>query len=261
MSEEIKKGILPQILMIVTAILLFVITFYFLVAINAKIKETENISNQEKNTISIAKTGTIYVKPDMATTTITATTDAKTASEAINQNRDKSSAIISFLKEQGLQDADIKTVNYNVYPKYEYYDLSSSVYYRNQRIVGYTATESLEIKIRNLDKIGDITTGAVSAGGSNVGDLRFTVEDSDSVKMQARTQAIEKAKADAQTIASGLGVALGKVVGFSESGYSPVYYDSVMKSSVPAMGGVESQPVSVGENKIEVTVTVTYEIK
>lgn len=260
MSEEIKKGILPQILMIITAILLFVITFYFLVAINTKIKEAENIG--EKNTISVAKTGTIYVKPDMATTTITVTTDATTASEAITKNREKSSAVISFLKEQGLQDADIKTVNYNVYPKYEYYDLSSSAYYRNQRIAGYTATESLEIKIKDLEKIGDITTGAVSAGASNIGDLRFTVEDSDSIKMQARTQAIEKSKIDAQSIANGLGVVLGEVVGFSESGYLPVYYDTVMKSSVSGMGGaIESQPVSVGENKIEVTVTVTYEIK
>lgn len=259
--EELKKGVLPQILMIVAAALLFVLTFYFLVSINTKIKEGQNIGvdTSNKSTISVSKTGTVYVKPDLAVVIITATTEAKTASDAINQNRDKASAVISYLKSQGVADKYIKTVNYDVSPKYDYImDQTQSYPIRQNKIIGYTATESLEIKIKELEKIGDITTGAVTAGANDVSSLSFTVENTDIVKMQARAQAIADAKIDAQNIANGLGIKLGKIVGFTESGYNPIYYGYDTKAS--AMGG-SLESVQTGENKIDVTVNIIYEIK
>lgn len=264
--EEMKKSVLPQILMIITAALLFVLTFYFLVAINTKIKESQNIGSDtaNKSTISVSKTGTVYVKPDLAVVTVTTTTDAKTASDAINQNRDKSSAVITFLKAQGVLDKYIKTVNYNVSPKYDYSATMDSQIYppiRQPKLVGYTATESLEVKIKQLDKIGDITTGAVTAGASDVSSLNFTVENTDVVKMQARAQAIADARTDAQSIANGLGIKLGKIVGFTESGYNPIYYSYDMAKSSGIGSAPAAQPVQTGENKIDVTVNIIYEIK
>lgn len=261
--EEIKKGGMLQVLMIVASILLLVISLYFLVVINAKIKETQYIGmgDPKSNVISVSKTGTVYTKPDLAIVTITSTTEAKTASDAITKNREKSAAVLGFLKDQGIQDKDIKTTNYNVYPKYEYVSVSSSseIYYdRNQKLVGYTATESLEVKIRQLDKIGDITTGAVSKGANDVSGLNFTVENMDAEKAKARSQAIIDAKADAQSIANGLGVKLVKIVNFTESGNYP-YYAYEMTKSIGA--GVSSAPVATGENKIDVTVNITYEIQ
>jgi uncharacterized protein YggE len=265
LTDEIKRGPLPQIIMILVAVFIFVVIFYFLIAANAKLKETQyiGIGSQQNNTITVSKTGTVYAKPDLATVTVTVTTDAKTASDAINQNRDKSSAVITFLKAQSVQDKDIKTVGYNVYPKYEYGGtvVESSIYpsVRNPKLVGYTATESLQVKIRQMDKIGDITTGAVTAGASNVSSLAFTVENIDTVKAQARNQAIADAKAEAQSIASNLGVKLGRIVGFNESQYNPIYYADMAKSSGTGIAPA-AEPVATGENKINDTVTIIYEI-
>ncbi|MFA5087274.1 MAG: SIMPL domain-containing protein [Candidatus Paceibacterota bacterium] len=262
--EEIKNNPLSQVIMIIVAVLLFVITFYFLVMINAKVKETQYIGGGQNNVISVSKTGTVYVKPDLAVVTITSTTDAATASDAISKNRDKSSAVLTFLKAQGVEDKYIKTVSYSVNPKYEYVSAISAIDYArplNQKLVGYTATESLEVKIKQLDKIGDITTGAVTAGASNVSGLSFTVENIDAVKADARNQAIANAKADAQSIAKGLGVNLGKITGFTESGSYPYYAYDMAKSSGIGGGVPTAVPVATGESKIDVTVNITYEIK
>ncbi len=266
-TEQIKNGPLPKIIATTVSVLLIVIIFYFLVLTNAKMKETQyiGIGSEQNNVISVSKTGTVYAKPDLAVVTVTSTTESKTASEAISKNREKASAIITFLKGQGVEEKDIKTSYYDVSPKYEYSRVSSqpSVYYpSNQVLVGYTATESLEVKIRQLDKIGEITTGAVTAGASDVSGLSFTVEDMDAVKMQARAEAIKNAKTDAESIANGLGVRLGKVISFTESGNYPYYaYDYLAKSS--AIGGAKmaTVPVATGENKIQVTVNISYEIK
>jgi uncharacterized protein YggE len=265
--EEIKRGPLPQVIMIIIAVLLFVFIFYFLVLINAKVKETQYIGtgSQQNNVISVSKIGTVYAEPDLAVVTITSTTDAKTASDAISQNRDKSSAVITFLKTQGVQDKDIQTTGYNVYPKYDYgssviVPMQTDIYpSRTPRLIGYTATESLEVKIRALDKIGDITTGAVTAGASDVSGLSFTVENIDAVKAQARNKAIVDAKADAQNIANGLGVRLGKIIGFTESGTYPYPVYDMAKSSGAGVASA-TQPVATGENRIDDTITITYEI-
>ena len=267
-SVEIKQNPLFQVFMILASALAFVIIFYFLVVINAKIKEAKYIGNSQRdNIISVSKTGTVYIKPDLAVVTITTTTEAKTADAAINKNNEKSSAIKELLKQQGIEEKDIKTVGYNVYPRYEYIkseDLTSSYVGGKRTLAGYEATESLEVKIRQMDKIGEITTGAVTAGADDVGSLSFTVENMDNVKSQARSQAIANAKTEAQTIANSLGVQLGKIVGFNESGNNPIYYNDALKSSYGAGAiALESAPqasVSVGENKIEVTVNITYEI-
>jgi len=92
---------------------------------------------------------------------------------------------------------------------------------------------------------------AVNAGANQIGDLQFIVENEETFKAQARAKAIVEAKAEALQTAQALGVKLGEIVSFSES------------SSVPylrSLGGAESA-ISTGENKIDVTVNIVFEIK
>ena len=79
------------------------------------------------------------------------------------------------------------------------------------------------------------------------------------LKGQAREQAIEKAKAKAEEIASKLGVNLVRIVNFNESSPKSYYYG--LREAVPMVsGGGEVPQIEIGENKISVTVTITYEI-
>jgi len=259
---EDKNKILLTGLLIILAVFLLALTVSTVVGIQNKIKEGKYIGQEieTKNTITVADKGEVYAKPDLALTTFSVVTEKKTVSEAISENAKKMNAVIDFVKEQGVEDKDLKTISFNIHPRYEWYGVTQFYPQGRRVLVGYEVRQSLEVKIRDMEKIGDIIEGATDAGANEVGDLQFTVDNPDELKKQARGQAIEKAKNKAEELASQLGVRLVRIVNFSESGVIPFYY-GLQKAA--GMGGGEeaSAPaIETGENKIEVNVTITYEI-
>jgi uncharacterized protein len=236
---------------------LFLIALIVSTAIDIKDK-----MNASENTITVSDTGVVYAKPDLGLITATVVTEAETVTEAMTDNTEKMNAVISAVKEQGVEEKDLKTTSFNVYPRYEWRE-ATMLYPQGQRIlVGYEVRQSLEIKIRDLDKIGSIIQEATDAGANQIGDLQLTIDDQEELKKQAREQAIEKAKSRAEELAGQLGIRLAGISNFSESGSVPYYYD-LEKSAVPmGMGGAEEEArIETGENKIEITVYITYKIK
>ena len=210
-----------------------------------------------KNTITFSGTGEIFAKPDLAITSFSVLTQAKTVAEALNENTKKINAVIDFMKKQGVAEKDLKTINFNIFPRYEYQRVEPQIYpYPPGKsvLVGYEVDQSLEVKIRDLAKVGQILQGGADAGANQVGNLNFTIDKADELKSQARKQAIDQAKAKAKELTSQLGVRLGRVVSFSESGSTPIYF------GLEKMGGSTPQ-IETGENKIEATVSITYEIR
>jgi len=257
-----KNKILFTGLLIILAVFLLALTVSTIVGIQNKIKEGKYIGQEieTKNTITVSDKGEVYAKPDLAITTFSVVIEKKTVAEAMKENAKKMNAVIDSVKEQGVEDKDLKTVNFNIYPRYEWYD-TIQFYPQGKRVlVGYEVQQSLEVKIRDMEKIGDIIQGATDAGANQVGDLQFTIDNQDEFKKQARGQAIEKAKNKAEELASQLGVKLVRITNFSESGVIPYYYGF---EKAVGMGGGEEAPapeIETGENKIEVNVTITYEI-
>ena len=242
---------------ILAAILgLFLIILIVSVAIDIKNKLEET-----KNTITVTDTGTIYTKPDLALADFSVVTEEKTVAEAMSKNTEKMNAVISFMKEQGIEEKDLKTASFNIYPRYEWYD-ENQYYPSGKRVlVGYEVRQSLQTKIRDMEKIGQIIEGGTSAGANEVSNLQFTVDNQDELKRQAREEAIKKAKAKAEELAEQLGIKLIKISNFSESSLLPVYFET---DKALGMGGGEAVPavsqIETGENKIEVTVSISYEI-
>lgn len=248
-----KKNIIT-VLIIVAIVFLVSLIVWVNIDIQNKITETEN-------TITVSDTGEIYAKPDLALTTFSVITEAKTVAEALSKNTEKMNAVIDFVKGQGVEEKDLKTTSFNIYPRYEWYEEKAEIPPQPQGkrvLVGYEIRQSLEVKIRDLEKIGVIIEGATEAGANQVGDLQFTIDKEDELKKQAREQAIEKAKTKAEELASQLGVNLVRISNFSESSIVPRYY-GLEKVAVPG-AGEEAPQIEIGENKIEVTVTITYEI-
>jgi hypothetical protein len=229
---------------------------WVIVNIKEKVKTTES-------TITVSDTGTVYVKPDLALATASVITEKKTVAEAMTENTKKMNAVIEAVKAEGVESKDLKTTTFNISPRYEWYE-ASELYPSGRRVLaGYEVTQSLEIKIRNLEKIGDIIAKATDTGANDVSNLQFTVDKQDEIKKQARDQAIEKAKAKAKDLAGQLGIKLVRISSFSESGVVPYYYGLEKAMSSGLGGGAEapSPQIETGENKIEVTVYLTYEIK
>lgn len=251
---------------LIIVLILFLVALIFSTSVNVinKIKEGKYIGKvpEIRNTITVSETGEVYAKPDLAITTLSIVIEAKTVNEALNENTERMNAIISFVKNQGIEDKDLKTISFNIYPLYEWYEKDECPYPcpPGQRVlVGYEVHQSLQVKIRNMEKIGQIIEGAIDAGANQIGDLYFTIDKEEELKKQARDQAIEKAKQKAKDLTSQLGVNLVKIISFSESGIIPYYYDYATEREI-GLGGGETLQIETGENKIQVTVSITYEI-
>ncbi|MFH1841465.1 MAG: SIMPL domain-containing protein [Candidatus Nealsonbacteria bacterium] len=234
-----------------------------------QIKESKYIGQdvESKNTITVSATGEVYTKPDLALTTFSVTTEEKTIGKALSENTEKMNAVINYIKEEGVESKDLKTTNFSIYPRYEWYDKETClIYYSScpssgkRVLVGYEVTQSLQVKIRSMEKIGSIIEGAVEEGANQIGDLQFTVDQEDDFKNEAREQAIEKAKEKAKNLASQLEVDLVRIVSFSESSVYPIYYSYDQALTKEGGVGGAAPEVETGENKIESTVNITYEI-
>lgn len=230
---------------------LIVLTLFLLVSMNHVLNTAAT-----SNTVSFSGEGKVSVKPDVATTDLSIVTEASTAKAAQDANSTKSNALITYLKEAGIEDKDIKTSGYNVQPLYNYNQ-------SRPQITGYQTIQSINVKIRDLEKTNEILDGVVAAGANQINNVQFIIEDPEKYKAEARQTAFEDAKKKAEELEDQIGVNLGKIVNFSENvgGFPPIYYakDMVLNASEGRGGGGPSLPT--GENEVVVNVQVTYQIK
>jgi len=203
-------------------------------------------------TVSFIGEGKVKAAPDTARADIGLTTEGKDTITVQNENSSKMNAVIKFLKERGVSEADIKTSNYSLSPKYEYSKGKSS-------LVGYILNQSLTVTVRNLDKIGEILDGAVSSGANRIDSVSLFVDRPEELKNKAREEAVKQAKEKAIMTSKIAGLRLGRLVGFSEgfSGEPPVFYEALAKGGAAA----PAPQIEPGNQEIKVNVTLTYLLK
>jgi uncharacterized protein YggE len=238
-------------------VLVVVLIFFVVVKAYNEFLEGKYIGKEiaPVNTINISATGEVFAKPDIAQISVSVVREEKTAVDAQNQNTEAMNKIVKFLKDSKIDDKDVKTTGYNIYPKYDYIERVGQV------LKGYEVSQTLDVKVRKIDEAGKILSGAVERGANQVGGINLAIDNEDALKREARQKAITEAKRKANDLEKDLGVNLGRLVSFSESfgGYPiPVY--GMMKTE--GVGGAASAPeIPTGENKISVSVSLTYEIR
>lgn len=270
--QEIKnskdKKQLFAVLGIVLCLFLAALVVSTAVDVQNKIKEGRYIGREfdAQEVITVSGEGEIYAKPDLAIVNFSVVSEAKTVAPAMEDNTKKMNAVIGAVKTLGVQDQDLKTTSFNISPHYEWYYPQTCLYSscpQNRVLVGYQVSQTLQVKIRDMAKIGDIIQKATEGGSNQAGDLQLTIDKQDELKKQAREQAIEKAKNKAAELASQLGVKLVRITNFSESGVSP-YFPYYMEGAALGKGGGEAAPapqIETGQNKIVVNVSITYQIE
>jgi len=260
----------PDLIVKVGAAALGMLALFLLIQSVKALKEFRYVGSgvTASNTISVSGMGEVFAVPDRATFTVTVREESKDVADAQEKATKKSNDIISYLKGAGVEEKDIKTVSYNVNPKYEYSQGVCTQYScppSKQTLVGFEVWQTLEVKVQDPKKAGDLLSGVGSKGASEVSSLSFTIEDEDALKAEAREQAIAEARAKADQLADQLGVKVVRVVGFSEDsyGYPPMPYYSRGGVAMDAAQEVKlSAPeLPAGENKITSSVNITYEIR
>jgi len=225
--------------------------------------------NKTENTISFSGHGEVSAVPDVANVDFTISKDAKTVKEAQDAVAQIEKKSLDFLKTSNVLEKDIKTSNASFYPKYDFVYTTDVVCGAltcpprptKQVISGYTASESITVKIRNTDDVGKIIEGLGTLGVSDLNGPNFAIDNEDSLKDSARKLAIDEAKLKAKNLAKDLGIRLGKITSFSENGNYPVPMYAKTMTSDTAVGASAPAQLPVGENIISSDVTITYEIK
>ena len=210
-------------------------------------------SAETPNTISVSGEGLVTATPDIAKVDIGTSTDAQTVAEAQVKNSATMNKIIDSIKKIGVDEKDIKTKNYNIYPRYDWQNGKNNV-------IGYTVTQSLGLKIRDTKKTSDILKVAGESGANQIGSLTFEIDEPEVLKADARTKAIKNAKEKAEALVDSLGVKLGRVISFSESSGNGIIYESYGLSKSMDSVAAPAPEIQTGENEIRSNVTVLYEI-
>jgi len=216
------------------------------------------------NSITVTGEGEVFSIPDLATFSFSVSADANTVAVAQGEVTKKMDAILASLKALDIEDKDIKTSDYSVYPRYNY-EVSPAIYppYPSKQVQdGFTASHTVAVKVRNTDDAGKALAAAGQMGATNLSSISFTVDDPDKLNQEARALAIKDAKEKAKALSKELGVRLVKVVSYSDStdgGPIPYYREGMgMGGDVMAQ---KAPTLPTGENKVKVVVNVTYEIR
>jgi uncharacterized protein YggE len=249
---------------------LAVLAVLFLIIGNTAAQNTAPAVNMSIYTgsLSVSGTGYVWAEPDMAKVTIGVTTEATTSTQAMGDNANAMDKVVNAIKAQGIPAIDIRTSTVSLQPKYEYqYPTSSSSPDKavpptslSTRIVGYTATNTVTVTVRDMSKVGAVIDAGYNGGANQIHGVTFTLSDEKaaSVYKQALQKAVTEAGDKAKVIASASGVGEIKLKSISESGqYYPVAYDAMERSAMAA-GAVAPTPVSPGQQQVSATVSMTY---
>ncbi len=207
-----------------------------------------------KNTITISGEGKIFATPDIGVIDLGVVSDAKTVAASQKDNVDKMNKIAQAMKDLGVEEKDLKTTNYSINPRYQYISGRSD-------IIGYEVSQTLEVKIRNLDKVGDILGKGAELGANQVGSLSFTFDDPEKLNQEVRNKAIANAKEKADALSNVLGVKLIRIINFTESFYVPPTPYFSERSLGIGGGGASTPDIQTGQNEVTSNVTIVYEIQ
>lgn len=218
--------------------------------------------------ISVTGEGEVLAVPDIGQFSFSVNAEGETASQAQEESGTKINDILAYLKEQGIEDKDIKTQGYNLYPRYRWEEQICPVgtICRGGEQVqdGFEVSQTVSVKVRDTERAGELITGVGERGATNISRLNFTIDDVDALQAEARAKAIADAQEKAAILTEQLGVRIIGIQYFNENSgnYSRMYESRAMSmdmaSEEAGFGGAE---MPVGEESTNVTVTIGYEVR
>lgn len=201
--------------------------------------------------ISVSGQGSASAPPDMAVFQAAVVTEAESAAAAMEANNEAMKKVMEVLRAQQIADKDIQTTRFDLSPRYNRQRDQSE-----PKIVGYAATNQVQVKVRNLPKLGEVLDAVVRAGSNQIQSIQFDIENKEGLMNEARADAVRNARARAEQFAQVAGVKVGHVVQISESGAQIPEPRFAMR----AMAAESAVPIASGEQQISVNVSVVYSI-
>jgi uncharacterized protein YggE len=202
-------------------------------------------------TVSVSATGSVAAEPDIAHVTAGVVEEGDTAKEAIARNSAAMAKVVAALKSAGIASKDLQTTSLNVDPRY-----TQAKDGRPARISGYRVSNQVRLTVRDVKKLGDVLDEAIEAGANQINRISFGVANAETIKDEARKQAMANARRRAELYVAAAGVKLGPVLRISES-----VSEASPRESVSPRAMAASIPIEAGTRVLEVEVHVTYALQ
>ncbi len=217
--------------------------------------EAQGVSPTSERYIRVSGSGEVAVVPDIAYINIGVHSEAEDVTSALEANNTQAAELTEALKAEGIEEKDIQTANFNVYPQTRYDNMGQPVG------TSYVVDNTVYVTVRDLANLGKMLDTAISAGANNIYGISFDIADKETVLAQARELAIKDAEAKAQSVAEVAGVKLGQILSIDVS--TPTYNQPYFGYG---MGGGTSRvetsvPVSAGQIVVSYTATLNYAIE
>lgn len=204
-------------------------------------------------TISVNGTGQVTLNPDIAKVFIGVQSQSESVADALTENNGKAQAIASALREMGIEEKDIQTSSFNVYPQQQFSPTGEMTG------TTYVVNNTVNVTVRDLQLLGRLLEVVVSTGANSIDGVTFDVQDKSQAVAEARRLAVESARSQANELAQTAGVALGDLQTMSAYSSQPSVMNYEGKGGMAALGS--QVPVSAGQLLIQVDVSVTYFIQ
>ena len=202
----------------------------------------------------VVGTGTVEADPDIAHLTVGIDLKGSDPAAIVADASSRMERILAAVQTSGVAEDDIRTTAYNLWVEPRYNPDTG----RPTGEQDYRISHSVRITVRNLDQVGTILAEAVNAGANKIGNVSFSVEDSDALVDQARNQALVDAREKAQSMATTLDVTLGQVISVSESGGGgAIPYPMAAPNT---RGEAAAVPLPSGSFSVSISVVVVYDL-
>ena len=201
--------------------------------------------------INVNGEGKVKVAPDQVLISATIETKGNNAKDVKKQNDEKMDAVLKFIKKMNVPTADFKTKQVALNPQYDY----------EKKKTTYTATQTVEIVLKDLSKYDELMEGLVQEGINRLDKVSFETSKLVQLQSEARKLAMKDAKAKAEDYVSVLGQKIGKAFVISDNSQiyhpQPMYAAMRMKESSDAMGA-SNETLAVGEIEVTANVSVSF---
>ena len=224
-----------------------------IVLMSLSLAATAAAQTAEPPQVIVTGEGTVKATPDQAWVTIGAESRAKISKDAQQRNAEVMTAVIQKITSFGVPKDAIKTTAIDLQLEFDYNN-------GKQTPRGYVARNTVEVRVDELAKLGDVLDAVVNSGATNIHGVRFDVKQRDQLEAAALQAAVKNASAKAQAVAAGSGRAIDRILKIEEmsTGGGPV---PMMRQMSMARAEAATTPVEAGELEIRAQVRLTAAIK
>ena len=204
--------------------------------------------------LEVSATGEAARVPDLAIISAGVVTRQATATAAIQENATRMDRVLSALKRAGIEERDVQTSSINLNPEYRYQEN------RTPQLVGYSASNQVSIRFRDIRNTGKILDALVAEGANQINGPTLTIDKPEAALDEARLKALANGRARADVYARALGRRVARIVSISESGgSSPV--PPPMPMMMEARAQSADSKILPGEQKLQVTLSIVFDLQ